>query len=330
MESRKRIKASVCALAIAIACGAIQNIVFATQGGEAEGSPSAVIDAINAGLAAAGKNVRVDQAELFVHAAKWDGSSTTIIANDRQHQLSSQFVERDPRRGGFADISYLVDQSDGAAVLAVLALVRFIGCDVILGLERDPPQPPGELKVLYGNERITLTWGKSPNAAKYQIKQRDIPSGPYTNGPLIDAPTFDGWMGMVIEVRATPLRVVALGRVANNNGTHAVKIVDVNGVDVPGGQVSVEPTSVVTAGNFRYQNLEPGIALNANTTYFVMTHDVQNTDPWYEFDTLVFTHPEAAVRDGVYQEDTSPGIHVRMGGADHSYGPVDILYQPKM
>jgi hypothetical protein len=42
-------------------------------------------------------------------------TATTLIANDHTHQLGSQFVARDPRRGGLADLSYLVDQSDGAA-----------------------------------------------------------------------------------------------------------------------------------------------------------------------------------------------------------------------
>lgn len=271
-------------------------------------------------------------------------------------------------------------------VLAVLALVRFIGCDVILGLERDPPQPPGELKVLYGNERITLSWGKSPNAAKYQIKQRDIPSGPYTNGLLVDAPrtasddiflpynvtryymvisvngdlesgpsndvvvtgarplvtqvtygtpgtSFDGWLGMVIDVKATALTVVALGRVANNSVPHAVKIVDASGVDVPNGQVSVEPTSPIT-GEFRHENLELSVDLEANTTYFVVTHEVQNTDQHYEYDTVVRTQLEALVKGGVYQDELAPGIYTRPGPPgevqdDQSYGPVDILYHPR-
>lgn len=60
-------------------------------------------------------NVRIDSAEISVTI---DGveTATTLLANDRMHQLGSLFVARDPRRGGLADISYLVDQSDGAAL----------------------------------------------------------------------------------------------------------------------------------------------------------------------------------------------------------------------
>ena len=43
-------------------------------------------------------------------------TAQTLIANNRSHQIESLFAERDPRRGGGSDISYLVDQSDGAAL----------------------------------------------------------------------------------------------------------------------------------------------------------------------------------------------------------------------
>jgi hypothetical protein len=69
---------------------------------------------MNAGLA--GRDVRIDSAEIFVSPdAGWSGA-TTLIANDRTHTIGSLFVARDPRRGGFDAISYLVDQSDGSAL----------------------------------------------------------------------------------------------------------------------------------------------------------------------------------------------------------------------
>jgi hypothetical protein len=57
-------------------------------------------------------NMRIDRAELSV-VKNGVETATTLIANNRTHQLNSQFVAGDPRRGGLADISYLVDQSDG-------------------------------------------------------------------------------------------------------------------------------------------------------------------------------------------------------------------------
>jgi hypothetical protein len=56
-------------------------------------------------------------AEISVSAdsAGWDGA-TTIIASDRTHTLGSAFVPSDPRRGGEASISYLVDRSETNAL----------------------------------------------------------------------------------------------------------------------------------------------------------------------------------------------------------------------
>jgi len=69
---------------------------------------------IQQGLVASGiTNVALQSAEISVavDSAGWQGA-TTLIANDRTHTLSSAFVPRDPRRGGSAAISYIVDESN--------------------------------------------------------------------------------------------------------------------------------------------------------------------------------------------------------------------------
>jgi hypothetical protein len=60
-------------------------------------------------------NVRIDRADLLVTPDGWNGV-TTLIANDRTHQEDSLFVAGDPRRGGSAAISYIFDESHGAAL----------------------------------------------------------------------------------------------------------------------------------------------------------------------------------------------------------------------
>ena len=61
-------------------------------------------------------NIAISKAELIVQATRDGDHATTILANDRTHLFPEQFVENDPRRGGSGDISYLIDQSDGAAL----------------------------------------------------------------------------------------------------------------------------------------------------------------------------------------------------------------------
>jgi hypothetical protein len=65
---------------------------------------------INAQLAAAHSNVRVEKAEIRYEAKGYDAqSATVIIANDRTHLLGSQWVDGDPRRDGRIGVTYAVD-----------------------------------------------------------------------------------------------------------------------------------------------------------------------------------------------------------------------------
>jgi hypothetical protein len=83
-----------------------------------EGTYSPELDQIRQRLAASGvTNVQLATAEISVAAdsAGWQGA-TTLYANDRTHTLPEAFVPRDPRRGGRADITYIVDQSNESAV----------------------------------------------------------------------------------------------------------------------------------------------------------------------------------------------------------------------
>jgi hypothetical protein len=91
------------------------------------GTYSPELDKIRQRLVASGvKNVELASAEISVAAdsAGWQGA-TTLIANDRTHTLSDAFVPRDPRRGGRADITYIVDQSNESAVSRTATNPRF-------------------------------------------------------------------------------------------------------------------------------------------------------------------------------------------------------------
>jgi hypothetical protein len=82
---------------------------------------------IQAGLVANGiNNVALATAEVSVavDSAGWQGS-TTLIANNRTLTLNSAFVPSDPRRGGSANISYLVDESNLSAVSRSATNPRF-------------------------------------------------------------------------------------------------------------------------------------------------------------------------------------------------------------
>jgi hypothetical protein len=73
----------------------------------AETSP--VLADYNAQLAALGAPVRILKADLIVDPKSWEGSSTTLIAEDRARGIGIEWVARDPRRGGRVGLTYAFD-----------------------------------------------------------------------------------------------------------------------------------------------------------------------------------------------------------------------------
>lgn len=119
---------SVCSLVLlGVACGGHEPTTAARSIAADGVRMNAVSDAavavyspavaeFNRSLGASGVNgVAIGAAELLTDTSGY-GAATTLVANDRTHLFSSQFVPSDPRRGGHSAISYLVDQSDGSAL----------------------------------------------------------------------------------------------------------------------------------------------------------------------------------------------------------------------
>jgi hypothetical protein len=290
-------------------------------------------------------------------------------------------------------------------VLAVLGLVRFIGCDAVFGLDevRRPPDDVQNLALQYGDETLILTWTAVSDVTGYRIKHRDSPTGTYTVESTVTATTttvmlpygvtryyvvyavdgntqssnpsnevmatgsraliafvqpygtirdfFSGQLGVRIRIGQIPIIVVALGRVRQAmkpapdppvpiGRSHAMKIVLPGPTfsdpvtDVPGAQVVIAPQSGVEAGDFVYETLPAPQVLNATATYYVVSHetaraDDPQADEWHDFDTIVFTRPEATVTEAVYSPDTMPGTYSpSTGGTGRAYVPVNLLYHP--
>jgi hypothetical protein len=88
-----------------------------SQNGDDDAVFSPVLAAMNDWLRDAGvTHIAIDRAELLFQLTGSGDQKSTILASSRTHLLDAQFVENDPRRGGSPDLSYLVDQSDGAAL----------------------------------------------------------------------------------------------------------------------------------------------------------------------------------------------------------------------
>lgn len=138
---------------------------------------------------------------------------------------------------------------------------------------------------------------------------------------------YTGWIGMKITVGASPLTVIALGRIAvfGNSRTHSVKIINAaTGADVPGATVSINAASG-TPGSFAYSNLSVPITLSSNSSYYFVTQETSGTDFWYDHNTTIQTTNVASGISAVYSDGSSP--YVIPSGTNQVYGPVDFRYQ---
>jgi len=190
-----------CAVAITLAGSMIVGArVAADQTGDTPVYSEALAK-LNVALADSGvKHFRISKAEISVSKAGVD-QATTLIANDRTHQLDSQFVARDPRRGGHADLSYLVDQSDGRAIE-----VDSTHAQIVL------PNSITEPVI----DRAIRRWGNttqcpSPSLTKVADNgsDPDLIDGLFLNDPtLIGTPQADitqaGWLGAPFFDAITP------------------------------------------------------------------------------------------------------------------------------
>jgi hypothetical protein len=181
--------------------------------------------------------------------------------------------------------------------LGVLALARFVACDRVFGLHEFPPEPEGRPFV----ESFVLGTART---------------------------NFTGWAGMTILVGAKPITVTQLGRImlTASTASHEVKLVRPagdGGVDL--GTVTI-PISAATDG-FAYATLEPAVVLDANTEYYVVSHEAAGGDAFHEvLDTTVTTTDVAQVTSGVYNDDADPRYR-RFGAPSSTYGPVDFVFE---
>ena len=83
-------------------------------------------------------------------------------------------------------------------------------------------------------------------------------------------------------------------------------------------------TAGATQGSFAYASLASPVVLNANTTYYLVSQETAGGDAWYDWDTTVQTSSAATLTSAVWAYTNS---YSTMGGAGHSYVPVDFKFQ---
>lgn len=134
------------------------------------------------------------------------------------------------------------------------------------------------------------------------------------------------WQGMVFTVATNPVSVTALGRMAleGNNQQHTIKLISASdGVDVPGGQVTVDMLGS-TAGQFLYSTLPTPIVLEPGQTYYLVSSEEDNGDYWFDDGTQVSLGGIISeVRSCKLLDTGTWSMGIEPGRA---FGPVDFKY----
>jgi len=134
------------------------------------------------------------------------------------------------------------------------------------------------------------------------------------------------WMGMKISVGNAPMVVRELGRwvVSGNSAVHTVKLVNLSGVDIPGGSVSIS-----TAGapvGFKYAALDAPITLAANTAYYLVSNETNGGDQWYEGNSALVYDANVAAVQTAYTPNN--GANWVLYNPACSFGPLAFKYSP--
>jgi hypothetical protein len=109
--------ALMASLIAALVLPSVNSIESKHPAAQAQSTSQQIMDLmaqINANLEANGADHRVEYAEYLTSADSNEAGQTVFFSDRGNKQLSSHFVPGDPRRGGRTDITYIVDQAEGA------------------------------------------------------------------------------------------------------------------------------------------------------------------------------------------------------------------------
>ena len=195
-------------------------------------------------------------------------------------------------------------------------------------------QPKAGMKIVGSGVDVTTLQLANTSATNQHLFA--IGHALFSSGPLVTAVSslgslrsnFDGWVGFRFQVGAAPITVTDLGRwvLSGNSGSHTVQLFNMDGTTVPGGSVSVN-TSGQTAGQFAYATLPTPVTLTPNTTYAVMSLEVNGGDQWYDYgNTAITVSSVATLPAAVYSYPSPISIVGGSSGENKSYVPVSLRY----
>jgi RHS repeat-associated protein len=137
---------------------------------------------------------------------------------------------------------------------------------------------------------------------------------------------FTGWVGLRFTVGDTAMVVTSLGRwvISGSGDTHVVKLVGSDGIDVSGGAVTVDSSSISDQDVFLYAALPQPITLAAHSTYYLMSSETSGGDEFYD---LGNTYATTGAASGAGAAWTFGGqTYNVLSSGSVNYGPLDLQY----
>lgn len=166
--------------------------------------------------------------------------------------------------------------------------------------------------------------------------------------PFIKSQTFpvetrndwQGWLGMAIQMRSSPILVTQIGRIKLplNAGSHELKIVEGianNSVVDLGASVTLDLNGAAAdADGFVYAQLSNPIELLPQRIYYVLTHEAAGGDESYgntlgsTLTTVTETTDVASTVGAVFFNELDPASGYRVGSGPNNqvFGPVNFRY----
>lgn len=126
---------------------------------------SPVLAAMNEQLAANDSPYRIHKAELIMHADGYQGSSLTLVADDRSRGIGTEWVPGDPRRGGRTGITYAIDprQASGPFILVGEGVQKLTFPQVETRLEEGMSAWRGQQCAVAAIDRVPVPAGIDPD-----------------------------------------------------------------------------------------------------------------------------------------------------------------------
>lgn len=159
-------------------------------------------------------------------------------------------------------------------VLAIVALLGFVGCDIVFGLQ-PVPDPVTNLTAVAGNSQVTLTWDAFPNATDYHVVRgsggttTDIDTMSAAN-TFVDTGLTNGTTYSYFVYANTPD-----GQSGNSNTVSATPNAAISFVQMqPNSQATNPPPPISVTLN----NTEPGNLLIVAVSYVGLPNSVSVSD----------------------------------------------------